>query len=87
MRLLTEFNFILFVLLKETYNSFHYTSLLYLSDYQRDFQGGRFIFIDENKEKNQTLQSSIEPKKGRISVFTSGAENVHHIEKVTEGTR
>lgn len=72
---------------KETYSSFHYTSLLYLSDHQRDFQGGRFIFIDENKAENKTLYSSIEPKKGRVSVFTSGAENLHHIEKVTEGTR
>lgn len=74
-------------LFQETYSSFHYTSLLYLTDFQRDFQGGRFVFVDENKEKNQTLHSMIEPKKGRISVFTSGAENLHHIEKVTEGTR
>lgn len=72
---------------KETYSSFHYTSLLYLSDYQRDFQGGRFIFVDENKSENKTLYSSIEPKRGRVSVFTSGAENLHHIEKVEEGVR
>lgn len=72
---------------KETYSSFHYTSLLYLNEYQRDFQGGRFIFIDENKVDNVTTRSSIEPKKGRVSVFTSGAENLHHIEKVTSGTR
>ena len=26
---------------KETYPSFHYTSLLYLSEYKRDFTGGR----------------------------------------------
>lgn len=72
---------------KETYSSFHYTSLLYLNDFYRDFDGGRFIFIDENKEDNKTTRSSIEPKKGRVSVFTSGGENVHHIEKVTRGTR
>ena len=29
---------------KETYPSFHYTSLLYLSEYKRDFTGGRFVF-------------------------------------------
>ena len=29
---------------KETYQSFDYTSLLYLNDYGRDFEGGRFIF-------------------------------------------
>lgn len=72
---------------QETYSSFHYTSLLYLNEYQRDFQGGRFIFLDENKADNVTLHSLIEPKRGRVSVFTSGAENLHHIEKVTEGTR
>lgn len=72
---------------KETYSSFHYTSLLYLSNYRRDFDGGRFIFVDENKAENSTLYSSIEPKKGRISVFTSGAENLHYVEKVTQGTR
>lgn len=72
---------------KETYSSFHYTSLLYLSDFQRDFKGGRFMFVDENKADNKTLYSSIEPKKGRVSVFTSGAENLHYVEKVTEGTR
>lgn len=72
---------------KETYSAFHYTSLLYLNDYQRDYQGGRFIFVDENKDNNTTTHSSIEPKRGRVSVFTSGAENRHHIEQVTEGTR
>ena len=29
---------------KETYPSFHYTSLLYLSEYKRDFTGGRLVF-------------------------------------------
>lgn len=60
---------------------------MYLNEFHRDFEGGRFIFIDENKVENRTTYSSIEPKKGRVSVFTSGAENVHHIEKVTQGIR
>lgn len=29
----------------------------------------------------------IEPKRGRVSVFTSGSENLHHVEKVSSGTR
>ncbi|XP_074648552.1 2-oxoglutarate and iron-dependent oxygenase domain-containing protein 3-like [Tubulanus polymorphus] len=66
---------------KETYGTFHYTSLLYLTDYDKDFTGGRFIFVD--KSKNIT----IEPKKGRISFFTSGSENLHHVEKLESGTR
>lgn len=45
------------------------------------------MFIDGNKSDNKTIRSFIEPKAGRISVFTSGAENLHQIEKVTEGTR
>ncbi|XP_055849465.1 2-oxoglutarate and iron-dependent oxygenase domain-containing protein 3-like [Episyrphus balteatus] len=70
---------------KETYESFHYTSLLYLNDYKKDFNGGRFLFID-GMEKNKTI-SAIEPKMGRVSAFTSGSENLHNVEKVTDGTR
>ncbi|KAJ8688224.1 hypothetical protein QAD02_024019 [Eretmocerus hayati] len=67
---------------KETYESFHYTSLLYLSDHGRDFQGGRFIFLDNN-----SVNSTIEPRKGRVSIFTSGSENLHAVERVTSGER
>ncbi|XP_045450349.1 2-oxoglutarate and iron-dependent oxygenase domain-containing protein 3-like [Melitaea cinxia] len=66
---------------KETYKSFHYTSLLYLGDYNIDFKGGRFVFIDEK------YNSTIEPRKGRLSIFTSGRENFHYVEKVTAGVR
>nr|CAD7428683.1 unnamed protein product [Timema monikensis] len=67
---------------KETYESFHYTSLLYLTDYGHDFQGGRFVFVDKDNS-NKT----VEPRKGRVSMFTSGSENVHYVEKVSSGTR
>ncbi|XP_072030106.1 2-oxoglutarate and iron-dependent oxygenase domain-containing protein 3-like [Amphiura filiformis] len=66
---------------KETYKTFDYTSLLYLSDYGSDFTGGRFVFVD--KDANRT----VDPKLGRVSFFTSGSENSHHVEKVTSGTR
>uniref|UniRef100_A0A8C5QXT5 2-oxoglutarate and iron dependent oxygenase domain containing 3 n=1 Tax=Leptobrachium leishanense TaxID=445787 RepID=A0A8C5QXT5_9ANUR len=66
---------------KVTYGSFDYTSLLYLSDYSRDFGGGRFVFIDT------VSNSTVEPKAGRLSFFTSGSENLHHVEKVQWGTR
>ncbi|CAH1272986.1 OGFOD3 [Branchiostoma lanceolatum] len=66
---------------KETYGSFDYTSLLYLSDYGHDFTGGRFVFVD--KEANST----VEPRTGRVSFFTSGSENLHFVEKVASGTR
>lgn len=66
---------------KETYESFHYTSLLYLTDYGEEFGGGRFVFID--KDSNKT----VEPRRGRVSAFTSGSENLHYVEQVTRGTR
>ncbi|XP_066589500.1 2-oxoglutarate and iron-dependent oxygenase domain-containing protein 3-like [Prorops nasuta] len=66
---------------KETYESFHYTSLLYLNDFERDFKGGRFVFMDKN------VNSTVEPRKGRVSIFTSGRENLHVVERVTSGTR
>ncbi len=66
---------------KETYGSFHYTSLLYLSTYGKDFTGGRFVFMD--KDANRT----VEPKLGRLSFFTSGSENLHFVEKLKSGVR
>ena len=68
---------------KQTYKSFHYTSLLYLSTFGHDFSGGRFIFVD--KAMNKSI--AIEPKIGRLSAFTSGSENEHFVEKVSQGIR
>lgn len=68
--------------LQETYKSFHFTSLLYLNDYGKDFQGGRFVFVDKDN-----VNSTVEPRKARVSMFTSGAENLHFVEKVTSGVR
>ena len=70
-------------LFQETYPAFHYTSLLYMADYKRDFTGGRFVFIDEHQRANRT----VEPREGRVSAFTSGIENKHHVEPVTGGSR
>ncbi|XP_055636213.1 2-oxoglutarate and iron-dependent oxygenase domain-containing protein 3-like isoform X2 [Toxorhynchites rutilus septentrionalis] len=71
---------------KDTYSSFHYTSLLYLNDFGKDFTGGRFAFIDSAGKHNKT-NVYIEPKLGRVSGFTSGAENMHYVEEVTTGIR
>ncbi|XP_018577284.1 2-oxoglutarate and iron-dependent oxygenase domain-containing protein 3-like [Anoplophora glabripennis] len=70
---------------KHTYESFHYTSLLYLNDYGIDFKGGRFVFL--NDASNPTKNVTVEPRKGRVSMFTSGPENPHFVERVTEGLR
>uniref|UniRef100_A0A3B5KT14 2-oxoglutarate and iron dependent oxygenase domain containing 3 n=1 Tax=Xiphophorus couchianus TaxID=32473 RepID=A0A3B5KT14_9TELE len=66
---------------KETYGSFDYTSLLYLSDYGSDFTGGRFVFMDQNGNR------TVEPRAGRVSFFSSGSENLHRVEKVSWGIR
>ena len=36
-----------------------------------------------NREQNKT----VEPKLARLSMFTSGSENLHRVEKVSTGTR
>lgn len=66
---------------QDTYKSFHFTTLLYLNDYNIDFKGGRFVFIDEK------FNRTVEPRTGRVSMFTSGKENLHYVEKVQSGTR
>lgn len=66
---------------KQTYKSFHYTSLLYLNTYYQQFSGGRFVFADT--KGNYT----IDPKQSRVSVFTSGSENPHFVEKVERGKK
>lgn len=67
---------------KKTYGSFHYTSLLYLSDYATDFDGGRLVFVD-----GASGNVTVEPKKGRLLAFTSGSENPHRVEPVERGVR
>lgn len=67
---------------KEQYGSFHYTSLLYLTDYNADFGGGRLVFVDGSRGN-----ATVEPKKGRVLAFTSGSENPHYVEKVNKGVR
>ncbi|KAI4472193.1 prolyl hydroxylase-related [Holotrichia oblita] len=55
---------------KDTYGSFFYTSLLYLTDYGVDFSGGRLIFLDGKPTK--PFNVTLEPRRGRVAMFTSG---------------
>lgn len=50
-----------------------------------DFKGGRFVFIDDIEKPMKNV--TVEPRKGRVLMFTSGAENPHFVEKVTSGVR
>lgn len=68
---------------KDQYEGFHYTTLVYLNSHQHDYYGGRFYWT--NKKDNTTL--SFEPRKARLSVFSSGSENRHHVEIVKSGVR
>ncbi|KXS15250.1 hypothetical protein M427DRAFT_70103 [Gonapodya prolifera JEL478] len=63
---------------KLQYGSFTYTALIYLSSLHTNFTGGRFFFHDS---------TVVEPSFGLLSSFTSGAENVHWVEKVETGER
>ena len=38
---------------RETYPNFHYTSLLYLTDFGVDFSGGEFVFVDSHDKLNR----------------------------------
>jgi len=71
---------------KTTYGSFHYTALVYLSTKGVDFEGGDFVFIDA-KPGSTSLNRTVEPRMARVSSFTSGNENPHHVAKVTRGVR
>ena len=63
---------------------YHYSGLLYLSTYKQDFEGGllRFFARDET-----TVEQVVEPRAGRALFFTSGPENPHSVDRVTQGVR
>jgi len=67
----------------EQYGSFVYTGLLYLSTATIDFEGGRLLFEREDGQP----EAAVSPRRGRLVLFTSGAEFPHHVEKVSSGTR
>ena len=60
---------------------YDYSAILYLNTHNVDFAGGRFIFIDDERD------AVVEPKAGRLITFTSGLENLHRAEQVTAGKR
>ena len=66
------------------YGSFAITTLLYLNTAHSNeldtFEGGSFEF-------GGAVPASIHPRRGRLSLFTSGAENPHWVAPVWEGNR
>merc|ERR1712048_1370850 len=80
----------------EQYGTFAVTSILYLNSHGTDYEGGGFRFADNMAAAKEALGapqsanaswSVVEPAIGRAVAFTSGTENVHHVEPVTRGTR
>ncbi|KAI9025565.1 2OG-Fe(II) oxygenase superfamily-domain-containing protein [Hyaloraphidium curvatum] len=71
----------------EQYGTFAYTGLLYLANFGDDFAGGEFVFLDPDPSGAKTRRSVVEPRAGRLSLFTSAHENLHKVEKVTRGVR
>ena len=64
---------------------YHYSGLLYLSNYNQDFTGGLLKFFSAN---NPDIEEQIvQPAAGRVIMFTSGPENPHVVERVTSGER
>jgi len=68
---------------------YHYSGLLYMSTFEKDFQGGRLIFPSSysSEDEEGEPQLIVEPKRGRVILFTSGHENPHRVEQVTSGNR
>ena len=64
---------------------YHYSGLLYMSTYGTDFTGGRLHFVNRS-ETSQSVEI-VEPKAGRMVIFSSGSENPHFVERVTSGER
>lgn len=68
---------------KESNKHVHYSVIIFLSSYKRNFNGGRFLFVDYEKKKKKS--NFIDPKVGRIVVYSAGEENSHIIENILNG--
>lgn len=71
---------------------YHYSGLLYLSTYNVDFTGGRLVFLKNKHNYGESVTESdialvVEPKVGRLAIFSSGEEHYHYVEKVLTGDR
>jgi len=66
------------------YGSFAYTALLYLADAGSDFEGGAFEFMASSADPpRQPAAAAVQPRKGRLVLFTSGDEHPHRVTRVT----
>ena len=67
-------------------NHYHYSALLYLSTYNKDFgDGGTFHIFDEHNLDKEEWE--VEVRRGRTLLFSSGVENPHQVTKIGWGER
>jgi predicted 2-oxoglutarate/Fe(II)-dependent dioxygenase YbiX len=70
---------------RENTEHYHYSGLLYMSDFGTDFTGGLLHFYSASTPSKVEL--TVEPRAGRVVIFTAGSENPHMVERVTSGDR
>eukprot|EP00602_Paraphysomonas_sp_CaronLab_P009781 CAMPEP_0185026834 /NCGR_PEP_ID=MMETSP1103-20130426/11351_1 /TAXON_ID=36769 /ORGANISM="Paraphysomonas bandaiensis, Strain Caron Lab Isolate" /LENGTH=265 /DNA_ID=CAMNT_0027560553 /DNA_START=73 /DNA_END=870 /DNA_ORIENTATION=+ len=70
---------------------YHFSGLLYLSNYEEDFTGGRLLFYPPatplSLSPGVEPEQIIEPVAGRTVIFSSGPENPHRVERLLAGQR
>jgi len=64
----------------QTSFSAHFSAIIYLTDFGKEFNGGRLVFPDSD-----STNRTVEGRKGRVVAFTSGLDNQHTTEPVTKG--
>lgn len=67
---------------KDNTPHYDYSGLVYLSNYDQDFTGGLFTFIEAKTAEFNV----IEPSEGRLLIFNAGRENLHQVSRVVAHT-
>jgi len=68
----------------DLHKSAHYTVIIYLTTFEKDFSGGKLVFTDSDEKGKKSLLL-VEPKAGRVLGYTSGWENLSYLDKVLIG--
>lgn len=69
----------------QQYGTFLYTALIYLNNHNQHFDGGEFVFVSGAEQR--TVEHTVQPSAGSVLIFSSGAENSHYVDRVTDGVR
>ena len=79
---------------ESSYDTFHYSSVLYLSTQGEHFEGGSFAFSDpppplssSSSSSGERRLSELAPQSGLAVLFSSGWENMHRVQPMVSGCR